>query len=72
MNFSMELIELRESLQDEVITYMGIYDNQIPCVFTEGIQVSITDDICDIIVKKVKEKLPMRSSDSLTDKALLS
>ena len=55
MNFSMELIELRESLQDEVITYMGIYDNQIPCV----IQVSITDDICDIIVKKVKEKLTM-------------
>jgi len=41
MDFSMELIELRESLQDEVITYMGIYDNQIPCVFTEGIQVSI-------------------------------
>lgn len=57
MNFSMQLTELIELLQDEVITYMGIYDNQIPCVFTEEIQVSITDDICDIIVKKVKEIL---------------
>ncbi len=54
---NMELANLRECLQDEIITYFGAYENMIPFTYTNEQQETFIDDICGIIVSKINEQI---------------
>ncbi len=53
----MELANLRECLQDEIITYFGAYENMIPFVIDKKQHETFIDDICGIIVSKINEQI---------------
>lgn len=54
---NMELASLRECLQDDVITYFGAYENNIPFTYTKEQHETFIDDICGIIVSKINEQI---------------
>jgi hypothetical protein len=49
---SLVIKEVKEQLQEDVITYMEGYTP--PFTFTDEEKQSITEDVCDIIVDKFK------------------
>jgi hypothetical protein len=53
----MELANLRECLQDDVLTYFGGYENSIPFTYTNEQHETFIDDICGIIVSKINEQI---------------
>lgn len=42
---------MKEVLQDEIITYFGSYENNIPFTYTYEQHQTFIDDICQIIVE---------------------
>lgn len=53
----MELANLRECLQDDILTYFGGYENSIPFTYTNEQHETFIDDICGIIVSKINEQI---------------
>ena len=53
-----EVANLKESLQDEVITYFGAYESSIPFTYTEEQHEQFVDDICDLIVRHLSVARP--------------
>jgi len=47
---------MKEVLQDEIITYFGSYENNIPFIYTDEQHQTFIDDICQIIVETFNKK----------------
>jgi len=47
---------MKEVLQDEIITYFGSYENNIPFTYTDEQHQTFIDDICQIIVETFNKK----------------
>ena len=47
---------MKEKLQDDIITYFGVYENMIPFVYTDEQHQKLIDDICQIVVDAYKNE----------------
>ena len=56
-----ELANLRELIQDDITTYFGGYENNIPFTYTNEQHDTFVDDICEIVVSKVNDLIEKQS-----------
>lgn len=56
-----ELVNLRELIQDDITTYFGGYENNIPFTYTNDQHETFIEDLCEIVVSKVNDLIEKQS-----------
>ena len=56
-----DLANLRELIQDDIVTYFGAYEGNIPFTYTNEQHETFIDDLCGIVVSKVNDLIEKQS-----------
>ena len=60
----MGLADLREQIQDDVTTFFGGYENNIPFTYTDDELDHMEGEICQIVVNRINEYMEKENGES--------